>query len=284
MFRIVEWDKHFENNRSRERVHLDWVPFPNKHDGDGYTELLDHADGPAHFGAWCAIVQVASKCDPRGTLVRDGSRSHDSRSLARMTRFPEPIIEAALKRLVFEIGWIEVVDDIDVMEITHPSATIPHAPAENRPSKGSEGKRREPTIPTGVGIEGVSSSRSGHTYDPPQPSPLDVDWKRAIDTAERIARDIPVLCEDDRRFWIKFAALSQCKFSEHWLHDSIGAVVNAKTTLTTRQKHFMKVIERKAIEQGVSNKAAWKQTVDSINIPNEYWFNPKYVEIQNGRH
>jgi hypothetical protein len=34
-------------------------------DGDGYTELVDHDDGAAHLGAWCAIVQIASKCDPR---------------------------------------------------------------------------------------------------------------------------------------------------------------------------------------------------------------------------
>jgi hypothetical protein len=68
MLRIVDWELHFENNRTKELKRLTWVPFPNRHDGDGYTELLDHPDGAAHYGAWCAMVQVASKCDPRGTL------------------------------------------------------------------------------------------------------------------------------------------------------------------------------------------------------------------------
>ena len=45
IYKISGWDKHFENNRTRELKFLSWVPFPNKHDGDGYTELMDHKDG-----------------------------------------------------------------------------------------------------------------------------------------------------------------------------------------------------------------------------------------------
>src|SRR5687767_7543220 len=109
MLRIVDWDKHFENNRTKELKKLSWVPFPNKHDGDGFTELLDHPNGAAHYGAWCAIVQVASKCDPRGTLSRDGARPHDVASLSRITRIPEPVLTEAIQRLINPIGWLEVV-------------------------------------------------------------------------------------------------------------------------------------------------------------------------------
>jgi len=69
---IKNWDKHFENNRTRDLKQMRWVPFPNSHDGDGYTELVEHKNGPAHLGCWVAIVQVASKCDTRGTLLRGG--------------------------------------------------------------------------------------------------------------------------------------------------------------------------------------------------------------------
>lgn len=82
-----------------------WVPLPIKHDGDGYTELLDHKDGAAHFAAWVTITQVAARCQPRGTLLRDTRQPHDSRSLARMTRIPKEIYDKALPRLV-QIGWL----------------------------------------------------------------------------------------------------------------------------------------------------------------------------------
>lgn len=105
VYRVRDWSRHFENNRTRELKELRFVILPNKHDGDGYTELLDHPNGAAHYGAWCSIVQVASKCDPRGTLLRDGARPHDSRSLSRLTRIPKETFDEALPRLV-TVGWL----------------------------------------------------------------------------------------------------------------------------------------------------------------------------------
>lgn len=110
-YRVKGWDEHFENNRSRERKKLDWVPVPNKHDGEGYNILISHEDGPAHFAAWIAIIQVASKCQPRGTLVRDSGTPHDAKSLSVKTRLPVEIFVSALQRLTCaEIGWLEVFD------------------------------------------------------------------------------------------------------------------------------------------------------------------------------
>jgi hypothetical protein len=60
ILRIRDWSEHFENNRTKELVRMAWVPVPNKQDGDGYTELLDHVNGAAHLGAWIAIVELAS--------------------------------------------------------------------------------------------------------------------------------------------------------------------------------------------------------------------------------
>ena len=105
-YRVRDWDVHFENNRTRELIELRYVCMPNKHDGDGYTELVDHPSGAAHLGGWCAIVQVASKCKPRGTLIREGNRPHDSASLARQTRLPKRLFDTLLPRRV-SIGWLE---------------------------------------------------------------------------------------------------------------------------------------------------------------------------------
>ncbi len=106
IYKVRDWLKHFENNRTRELKELRFIILPNKQDGDGYTELLNHPNGAAHYGAWCAIVQVASKCEPRGTLLRDGARPHDSASLSRLTRISKTVFDEALSRLLL-IGWLD---------------------------------------------------------------------------------------------------------------------------------------------------------------------------------
>lgn len=113
IYRIRDWREHFENNRTKELKRMTWVPVPNKHDGDGFTELLDHPNGMAHYGAWHLILQVASKCDPRGSLLRDGAEggktAHTPQSLARITRGSAVVFSEALPRLL-KIGWIETCE------------------------------------------------------------------------------------------------------------------------------------------------------------------------------
>lgn len=128
-YRIRAWDQNFETNRTRELKLLRWVPVPNKHDGDGYTMLVDHPNGAAHFGIWNALLQVASKCEPRGTLARQDPTGavvpHTPQSLARLTRLPEGEIAAALERLVSPIGWIELVELDDVAHAPIASVAAP---------------------------------------------------------------------------------------------------------------------------------------------------------------
>ncbi len=128
LFRIKDWDRHYENNRTRQLKKLEWVPIPNNHDSDGYTTLVDHENGAAHLGAWLVIVQLASKCEPRGTLSRTKVREsgtpvpHTPQSIARITRLPASVLEEAIPRLL-EIGWLEVSDCNET--IAHESAGIP---------------------------------------------------------------------------------------------------------------------------------------------------------------
>lgn len=139
VYRIRDWGAHFENNRTRELKYLDWVPMPNKMDGDGYTALVDHLDGDAHFGVWCTIVEIASRCDPRGTLLRDGAKPHTPASLARLSRLPESSFEAAIPRLL-DIGWLETVElEVSgVTELSHDDAINSHPSAEKRLRNGTE--------------------------------------------------------------------------------------------------------------------------------------------------
>ncbi len=140
MYRVKDWDSLYENNRSREVAELEWVPFKNQHDGDGFTELLDHPNGMAHFGAWVLLVQVASKCGkpavkcgagetPRGTLRRDNGKPHDARSIARMSGGDVAILEEAIPRFL-DIGWLEQIpDDSTTCNEPQAGAVPPQAPA-----------------------------------------------------------------------------------------------------------------------------------------------------------
>ena len=138
MIRIVDWSKHFENNRTRELKSLLWAPLPNKFDGDGYTEMVAGKGGAEIYGCWVACVLVASRCDPRGTLVRDCGLPHDSVSLSRITRLPRRAFDAMIERAL-SAGWLEHCDD------PAPNCEIPAADCEIAPmeGKGMEGNGRE---------------------------------------------------------------------------------------------------------------------------------------------
>ena len=142
-YRIVDWEQHYENNRTREMKVMQWVPVPIKHDGYGYG-LLVAKNGAARLGAWLAILQTAAKSHPRGTLLRDGRHPHTAATIAVKTRIPEQAIREAIDECLRpEIGWLEVVDiqgdRILPAEIPQEGAGISQDPAR----KGREGKGKE---------------------------------------------------------------------------------------------------------------------------------------------
>jgi hypothetical protein len=185
-YRIRDWASHFENNRTRDLKRMDWVPMPNRMDGDGYTELVDHPNGAAHLGAWLAIVEIASRCEVRGTLLRDGrtllresrtflrdgrtllrdgaeraERPHNPQSLARISHLPAELFEEALPRLV-DIGWLEivdaqVVDDKGVCEIPQEGAAKPQEGAAI-PQEGAVLTRARGTERNGTEVNRVCTA------------------------------------------------------------------------------------------------------------------------------
>lgn len=112
-YRIKDWDSTYENNRSRTVKVLQWVAIPNRHDGEGFKLVMQHARASEIFTAFVLILQVASRCQPRGSLVRDG-RPHDAASLALKTGGRSEWFELALEVLSSpEIGWIESFEEPD---------------------------------------------------------------------------------------------------------------------------------------------------------------------------
>ena len=115
-YRIKDWQKHYENNKSREREVCSWCPIPNKQDGLGYGRLLQEQDGAALYGAFLAVVLVASKQGrPRDGYLTGTGRADDgplsAEDLAIMTKVQEPIISRMLDVVsCANIGWIEAYE------------------------------------------------------------------------------------------------------------------------------------------------------------------------------
>lgn len=138
-YKIRDWAILFENNRSRMVKDLDWIPIPNRHDGENYTSIITDPDGAIIYAAWVLILQVASRCQPRGTLLRDNGTPHSPRSLAMKTRAPEKWFELALNFLENHTDWLEIEGERQDAASTLP-ARCQQAVTEG---KGREGNRRE---------------------------------------------------------------------------------------------------------------------------------------------
>lgn len=182
-FRVKDWGSIFENSRTRSMGVMRWVPVPNKHDGEGFTTLLDHPDGIAHYGAWALILQLASRCEPRGTLISANGAPLTGKSIAKRLRQDSALFEAVLPRLV-EIGWLEIIDVNTAIVTTYDSCQAPitemsgdHHDRDRHLSRkkqatdygmeeeGKEGNRREeeetPLPPKGAGGSELRQALAG---------------------------------------------------------------------------------------------------------------------------
>jgi hypothetical protein len=108
-YSIRAWNENFEISQSRKiDGPLSWVAIPCKHDGLGFRRIMALEDGPAMYGAWALIVQVAAKCKPRGVLA-DERGPLTPEELSFKTGCPEGIFKRALEVLSSErVGWLVV--------------------------------------------------------------------------------------------------------------------------------------------------------------------------------
>lgn len=139
-YRIANWETKYENNRSRELKEAAWFPCPNVFDGDGYCTMIEGPDGPIAYCGWILLVGVASRCQPRGTLIQTTGHPHTPTSIAFKTRVPVTVIDLAINRGL-HTKWLE--------EVPHASATSSHPPAtEVRPlPREEERKGNTPSPP-----------------------------------------------------------------------------------------------------------------------------------------
>ncbi len=125
--RIRDWDKFYVKADNKKVEVMKWIAVPTKQDGDGYVELVEgDQNGMAHLGAWLMLLQLASKCEPRGTLRRGNGSPHTAASIAAVGHGNPKVVDRAIERLL-SIGWLEVwksSDDLP-MNVGRPSDEIP---------------------------------------------------------------------------------------------------------------------------------------------------------------
>lgn len=149
LYSIRDWDSIFENNRSREIKNVNWVPMPNRLDGENFSAIMQHENGAEIFTAWILIVEVASRCGVRGTLLRGDGKPHSPATLSLKTRAPQKWFEIALEFLENNTDWL-IVKDVKinpapscgkVPSIPHLTAIEQNRTEQNR-KNGTEGKER----------------------------------------------------------------------------------------------------------------------------------------------
>jgi len=150
-YRIKDWNAHFENNKSREREKCSFCCIPNKQDGLGYGMLLRMENGEAIYGAFVAILLVASKQKKRsGWLTANGLPGEcplTARQLSVKCQFSEKTIQKMLKVVSSnEIGWIEAVSIDCPPSANEVPAKCPPSALEGREGKGKkEGEGSSPS-------------------------------------------------------------------------------------------------------------------------------------------
>lgn len=155
VYKIRDWSLLFETCETRKLAHLRWVPVPNKHDGKSFRRIASMKNACEIFTAWMLILQIASKCVPRGTLI-DGDKPIEPEDMAIMTGFPEKIFSEALTVLSNgKIDWLHPVNPGE-----HPGkqedSGVKLQDVDNQPSPESSGE--PPGIPGGPPVEGKEGS------------------------------------------------------------------------------------------------------------------------------
>ena len=114
IYRIKNWSNVFEGAKSKTYNNKTSCQMPTKH-GLGYKRLVRSKNGPALFGAWCALIQILSRHNKerRGYCTDSGDpkgNPYTSEDLELLSDIPAEYFEQMLKVCTSQsVGWIEVI-------------------------------------------------------------------------------------------------------------------------------------------------------------------------------
>lgn len=183
---IREWDSTFEKSQSRKiEGPMTWVAMPTKHDGKGYRRIMAHPNGPAIYGVWCCLVQVAAKQVKRGVLA-DTEGPLTTFDLHLKTGISERLIEEAVTFLAGEIGWVLVAEWEQGRSVLPPhNNTVQNKTRQERESAPPAGGC-PPELFELIGwwndLKGKSLVQAGVSADPPSEA-VRKGWSRVQSSA-----------------------------------------------------------------------------------------------------
>lgn len=150
LYKIRGWSGFYENCASRKLKKLDWVAICNKPDGENFAKIVAHPEGAVIFAGFITLLQLASRCCPRGTLIKSDNSPHTPISMAFKCRCPVEWFTVSLPFLVDNTDWLEIEEvNLDFGRISRDigrslgesADTSGDSPATSG-AKGREGKGR----------------------------------------------------------------------------------------------------------------------------------------------
>jgi hypothetical protein len=157
LYKIRNWNALFENNRSRQVDKLTWVSIPNRHDGENFSNIVQHPEGAMIFSGFILMVEVASKCNPRGTLIKTDGTPHTPPSLSLKTRAPQKWFDSAIKFLETHTDWLDVEELTNMTSAERHTDVTQLTPACEEGKEGKEGKEEK-------GMEGMEQTTSAERH------------------------------------------------------------------------------------------------------------------------
>lgn len=188
VYQIKDWNSHFENAKSRERISCSFVCVPNKQHGLSFSRIMAEPDGAMIYGIWCLILGACSqqKKPREGWLTSDGYQTGTpwaSEDLALKFRRPKSEIERALQVIVSqEIGWIithEYPLSTRLVPAECPRGIVKEEKEENRIEEKEVGLRPPSTIKTpkvGTQPQAEPHLPSNLANDPALKKAADAQW------------------------------------------------------------------------------------------------------------
>lgn len=172
---IKDWQDVFEDRVSRGIQNVRYARLPLERESEVFMDMMQSAKGREAYGAFCALLRVASRCKVRGRLEDDRGPLTIDRLAAR-TYIPAKALKACIDFLTSNaVGWIIEVES-DTPDLRARATTVHHPPAHARspdlhqetpgahPRSGNERKnerkkqQQQPSVQTSEGVPGPQTA------------------------------------------------------------------------------------------------------------------------------
>ena len=97
------------------------------------------------------------------------------------------------------------------------------------------------------------------------------DWGHVAAMADKVARAIPPLKDNDRRAWIRYAALAKSTFGERWLVSSTQGVTQATNPVDNPRGKFVRILKNEARKLTGIAGPDFDALAKAIEIPSHVW-------------